>query len=217
MKIAKEGNIIIRNSAIIFALIVGALFYFQFLLAAYIVSGFLLLKLLFIIRFFRLPNREQKVDSGAIFAPADGVIVAVERVNEGEYFKDERLQVSIFMSVWNVHANWYPVAGEVKYFRHHHGKFMVANHPKSSTANERTTTVVASRGGEVLFRQVAGYIARRIVSYVKVGTMAEQNTRFGFIKFGSRIDIFLPVDCDIQVKLKDKVVGSQTVIAKFKE
>ncbi len=215
MKIAKEGNKIILICGVTFGVIIGGLFFFKLLTLAYIVSIFLFLKWCFILRFFRLPKRELLQDDKTIYSPADGTIVAVERVYEGEYFKEERLQVSIFMSVWNVHANWYPIGGKVKYFRHHHGKFIVANHPKSSTENERTTTVVEGDNGEVLFRQVAGYVARRIVSYVCEGEKAVQNNRFGFIKFGSRIDLFLPLDCDVAVKLRDKVVGSQSVIATF--
>ncbi len=213
MKIAKEGYVIIRNSFVLFTLIIGCLFYFNFNEIGYIVMIALTLKFCFILRFFRMPSRNIQKDSKSIFSPADGTIVAIERVYEDEYFKEERLQVSIFMSIWNVHANWFPVSGEIKYFRHHHGKFLLANHPKSSTKNERTTTVIESGNNEILFRQVAGYVARRIVSYVKEGEKAEQNSKFGFIKFGSRIDIFLPLDSKINVKLRDKVIGTQSLIA----
>ncbi len=216
MKIAKEGKSNIIRAITFTIVIVGGLLYLDYNLAVYIVAPLLFLKLCFVLRFFRLPCRKKHTKDGAIFSPADGTIVAIERVYEDEYFKEERLQVSIFMSVWNVHANWHPISGEVKYFKHHHGKFLIANHPKSSTENERTTTVVASGNTEILFRQVAGYVARRIVSYVSVGQKAEQNTRFGFIKFGSRIDLFLPLDSEVNVSLKEKVVGSQTIIANIK-
>ena len=133
------------------------------------------------------------------------------------FFHDTRIVVSVFMSIWNVHVNWFPVSGTVDYFRHHHGMFMVAWHPKSSEDNERTTTVIDMGGQKILFRQIAGLVARRIVSYARVGGRAEQNTQCGFIKFGSRVDLFLPTDADVQVRLGDKVVGTQTLIARLKK
>ena len=143
--------------------------------------------------------------------------VNVGEVEENEYFHDTRIVVSVFMSIWNVHVNWFPVSGTVDYFRHHHGMFMVAWHPKSSEDNERTTTVIDMGGQKILFRQIAGLVARRIVSYARVGGRAEQNTQCGFIKFGSRVDLFLPTDADVQVRLGDKVVGTQTLIARLKK
>ena len=140
-----------------------------------------------------------------------------EEVEEKEYFKDNRIVVSVFMSIWNVHINWFPVSGTVDYFRHHHGLFLVAWHPKSSEDNERTTTVVDMGGQKIMFRQIAGMVARRIVSYARVGHRVEQNSQCGFIKFGSRVDLFLPLDADIRVKLGDKVVGTQTLIARLKK
>ena len=131
--------------------------------------------------------------------------------------KDNRIVVSVFMSIWNVHINWFPVSGTVDYFRHHHGLFLVAWHPKSSEDNERTTTVVDMGGQKIMFRQIAGMVARRIVSYARVGHRVEQNSQCGFIKFGSRVDLFLPLDADIRVKLGDKVVGTQTLIARLKK
>lgn len=217
MKIDKEGYSIIRNTFIITVAITVALYFIGCPTTSTIVGSLLFLTFCFVLRFFRIPHRPQLKDDNFLFSPADGTIVALEKTYEGEYFKDERIQVSIFMSIWNVHANWYPVKGEVKYFRHHHGDFLVANHPKSSTANERTTTVVKNDKEEVLFRQVAGYVARRIVSYAEEGHVVEQNSRCGFIKFGSRIDLFLPLDTDIKVKLGDKVVGTQTIIASLKK
>jgi phosphatidylserine decarboxylase len=172
---------------------------------------------IFIISFFRAPRRVRIHDGDLVFSPCDGRVVVTEIVKEGEYFDgEEKMQVSIFMSVTNVHINWYPVGGLVKYFKYHPGRFLVAWHPKSSTDNERTTTVVETPSGvEVLFRQIAGAVARRIVSYVKVGESVEQNSIFGFIKFGSRIDILLPKDAKLLVEIGDKVVGTQTPIARI--
>ena len=156
-------------------------------------------------------------DDDLVFSPCDGRVVVTELVKDDEYFDgEEKMQVSIFMSVTNVHINWSPVGGLVKYFKYHPGRFLVAWHPKSSTDNERTTTVVETKDGvEVLFRQIAGAVARRIVSYVKVGEQVEQNSVFGFIKFGSRIDILLPKDAKLLVEIGDKVVGTQTPIARI--
>ncbi len=170
----------------------------------------------FLLRFFRFPDRPQLTDDGVLYAPADGTIVVIEKAQEDEFFKDERLQVSIFMSVWNVHINWYPIKGAVEYFRHHHGKFLVAWHPKSSTENERTTVVLNNGSNKVLLRQIAGFLARRIVCYATEGENVNQNQQMGFIKFGSRVDIFLPVGTKIEVSLNQKTVGGQTVIAKLK-
>lgn len=217
MKVDKEGFSIVINTAIIALLIVIIAYFSCSSTATIIIGSVMLLIVLFVIRFFRLPKRAHLTDDNALFSPADGTIVALEKTIEGEYFKDQRIQVSIFMSIWNVHANWYPIKGTVCYFRHHQGDFLVANHPKSSTQNERTTTVIESGSVKVLFRQVAGYVARRIVSYAKEGNCIEQNSRCGFIKFGSRIDIFLPLDTNINVSLGDKVVGTQTIIATFRE
>lgn len=216
MKIDKEGFKIIRNTFLISLVVVGISFFTLCKTATISIAAFMFLLCCFVIRFFRIPKREYIKDKSALLSPADGTIVAIEKVVEDEYFKDERIQVSIFMSVWNVHANWFPIAGEVKYFRHHHGDFLMANHPKSSTENERTTTVVTNEKIEILFRQVAGYVARRIVSYAIEGSVVEQNSRCGFIKFGSRVDIFLPLGTEINVKLGDKVVGTETKIAQIK-
>lgn len=181
---------------------------------AYILSGFLLLVIL---QFFRHPTRVHTINDNAIIAPADGEVVVIEEVEEPEYFKDKRLQVSVFMSPINVHVNRYPIAGEVMYAKYHAGKFLVASLPKSSTENERTSVVVkhTTNGKSVLFRQVAGALARRIVMYSKSGDMAEQCGEMGFIKFGSRVDLYLPLDVKINVKIGDVVKGSQTIVAEF--
>ncbi len=217
MKIDKEGYIIIRNTTIGSLLLSGVAFVALNMCAAIIVSSIALLATLFVLRFFRLPSRETLNEIDSIYSPADGTIVVCERVFEEEYLKRECIQISVFMSVWNVHANWYPIKGEVAFFKHHHGDFMVAWHPKSSTENERTTVVIKQSNREVLLRQIAGAVARRIVCYAKDDKHVEQNQRMGFIKFGSRVDLFLPLDADIKVRLNDKVVGSQTVIAEFSD
>lgn len=181
-------------------------------------SGIVVFGLLyiFLLRFFRFPSRPQLSDDGVLYAPADGTIVVIEKTVESEFFKDERIQVSIFMSVWNVHINWFPIKGVVEYFRHHHGKFLVAWHPKSSTENERTTVVLSNDKTKILLRQIAGFLARRIVCYASEGMGVQQNQQMGFIKFGSRVDIFLPVGTKVEVALNQKTVGGQTVIARFK-
>ncbi len=180
------------------------------------IAAVLLMLLLVLLWFFRVPRRDRTVDDGAILAPADGKVVAIEEVHEPEHFRDRRIQVSIFMSPLNVHVNWYPVAGTVSYARYHPGKYLVAWHPKSSTENERSTVVVRHpRHGEVLFRQIAGALARRICTYSSTGADAAQGHEFGFIKFGSRVDLFLPLDAKVQVALGESVQGSTTVIARF--
>ncbi len=166
-----------------------------------------------VLNFFRNPKRDAIVQDGAIIAPADGKIVAIEEVEESEYLKTKCLQVSIFMSVFNVHINWFPMKGIVKYFCHHNGRFMAAYLPKSSTENERTTVVIENeKGTQVLLRQVAGAMARRIVCYAKEETKINQGDQMGFIKFGSRVDIYLPLDSRVDVKIDQKVTGRQTII-----
>lgn len=179
----------------------------------YIVSAFLFI---IIIQFFRSPIKRITPDDNVVLCPADGKVVVIEETEEIEYFKDKRIQVSIFMSPINVHVNRNPVSGVVSFFKYHPGKFLVAWHPKSSTDNERTTIVVRrSNGVEVLFRQIAGALARRIVWYVKEKQEVTQGSEFGFIKFGSRVDLFLPPGTKIEVGIGDKVVGGKTVIARF--
>ncbi len=168
--------------------------------------------------FFRWPKRRPTtVFPDAIIAPADGKIVVIEEVYEPEVLKCQCLQVSIFMSVFNVHINWYPISGMIKYSRHHNGKFQAAYLPKSSTENERTSIVIEQENGtQVLVRQVAGALARRIVSYAKENYRAKQANQMGFIKFGSRVDLYLPLGTKIDVNLDDKVTGSQTIIGWLK-
>jgi phosphatidylserine decarboxylase len=171
----------------------------------------------FFLQFFRSPVRISNYSPVEIGCPADGEVVVIEETVEQEYFHDKRIQVSVFMSPFNVHVNWYPVSGKVKYVKYHPGKYLVAWHPKSSTLNERSTVVIETNDGkEVLVRQIAGAVARRIVTYSKEGDSIKTNQELGYIKFGSRVDIFLPLGTKIDVKLKDKVVGNKTILATFK-
>lgn len=216
MKIHEEGYTIISVFA---AMGVG------FTLLAYNILPYVgvfvgivsVLLFLFVLRFFRVPTRFMpQSDEMVVYSPADGTVVAIEEVVEDEYLDRRTLKISIFMSIWNVHINWFPVSGEVKYFKHHDGKYLVAWHEKSSTLNERTTTVVDTGRHTILFRQIAGFVARRIVNRTQVGDRATQNTECGFIKFGSRVDLYLPLGSEPMVKIGEKVVGTQTLIAKLK-
>jgi len=171
---------------------------------------------LFVLQFFRNPDRTiLHPDEDAFFSPADGKVVAIEEVTDTEVLAEKRLQVSIFMSPTDVHANRVPMSGTIKYFKYHSGKYLVAWHPKSSTENERTTFVISTKHGDILIRQIAGAVARRIVSYPQVGSSVNQGDELGFIKFGSRCDIFLPVNANITVKIGDHVKGNIDVIARF--
>ncbi len=218
MKFHKEGVPSLIITIIVIAVINFLTHYFApctpiILCVGYILSAFLLITIL---QFFRSPNRNIILNDNHIIAPADGKVVVIEEVIEAEYFKDKRIQVSIFMSPVNVHVNRYPLSGIVKYSKYHPGLFLVAWHPKSSTDNERTTIVVEHKNGEsVLFRQIAGALARRIVNNAKEGDLAQQGEEFGFIKFGSRVDLLLPLTAKIKVKLEQTVKGRQTVIAMF--
>ncbi len=175
-----------------------------------------LLLYVFLLFFFRLPVRSLEADPGIIYAPADGKLVVIEETFEKEYFKDKRLQISIFMSPFNMHSNRYPVAGRVKYVNHHPGQNMVAWHPKSSELNERSTIVVERNDGtEILIRQIAGAVARRIVTYSKENQEVKQGGELGFIKFGSRVDIFLPVGTEIEVPILQQVKANKTIIARI--
>ena len=170
---------------------------------------------LFTASFFRHPTRNTPDDEMNIIAPADGKVVVLEEVEEPEYFKNKRLQLSIFMSPTNVHVNRYPISGIVKYTKYHPGKYLVAWHPKSSTENERNTVVVGNETAEILMRQIAGKFAKKIVCYAKVNQEADQGSEFGFIKFGSRVDLYLPLGTPIHVKLNQKVRGGETILGKL--
>ena len=212
----KEGFVIIRNTLIGLLTLNTAAWYlaggFNLWVNLLVFASSVLLVL--ILQFFRNPKRNTQENPNHIIAPADGKVVVIEEVTEHEYFEDKRIQVSIFMSPLNVHVNRYPITGEVKYAKYHPGKFLVAWHPKSSIENERTTVVVENKTtGPILFRQIAGALARRIVMYSKKYDQAKQGEDMGFIKFGSRIDIFLPLDAKINAKLNNAVRGGETVIA----
>ena len=173
-----------------------------------------LLILVLILQFFRNPKRNTVISDDKILSPVDGKVVIIKKVFEKEYFKDERLQISVFMSPINVHVTRYPSSGEIIFSKYHPGDYLVAWHPKSSEKNERTTIVLKTKSfGEILYRQIAGALARRIVNYAKVGANAIQGEDAGFIKFGSRVDLFLPLDSKVKVKLNQKVIGGETVIS----
>ena len=186
--------------------------------AFYIMLTAAVVVLALVVNFFRYPNREiGTMDAREILAPSDGKVVVIEKVHEPEWFQDERIQVSIFMSPLNVHAQWAPLTGTVKAARYHPGKYLVAWHPKSSTENERTTHVIEGEKGTVLFRQIAGAVARRICHYMTEGQTLAHGDEVGFIKFGSRIDVFLPVGSEVCVELEQAVTGRETVLARFPE
>lgn len=221
MKISKEGRAIIPIAAVVLGSVAVGMGWLTWLALGTSLGWFwgfaALVTWGFVWAFFRIPERTVFSDERTVFSPCDGTVVVTEDVDETEVTGERRIQVSVFMSVTNVHQNWFPVGGRVSYFRHHHGRFMVAWHPKSSNDNEHTTTAVTMPSGTVVvFRQVAGMVARRIVSYARVGERAVQNTPCGFIKFGSRVDMYLPVDAEILVPLGTKVIGSQTPIARLK-
>jgi phosphatidylserine decarboxylase len=180
-----------------------------------IITSLLFLVWFWVVAFFRLPTRNMVHGEDKIICPADGKVVVIEETYEPEYFEGKRLQVSIFMSPLDVHVNRNPVSGEVKYMKYHPGKFLVAWHPKSSTENERTTIVIGNDNGDILLRQIAGAMARRIKYYVKVGDKVKQNEEFGFIQFGSRVDVFLPVGTQVDVKIGDVVKGGVTLLAHY--
>ena len=217
MKIHPEGYIIIFVTFLLLAginLLIRYLSPHQWLTVLLHVVSFVFFCI--VVLFFRNPDRTLVADDHKVFAPADGKIVAIEEVEETEYFHDNRIQVSIFMSAFNVHVNRYPVSGEVTYTKYHAGKYLVAWHPKSSLLNERSTIVIkAPNGQEILVRQIAGAVARRIVTYPKAGVQAVQGNDLGFIKFGSRVDVFLPLDAKINVQLEEIVKGNRTVLALF--
>lgn len=196
------------------AVVYGAFHFFDQSLVQILISATAIVIFLLLLQFFRNPKYPKVTGDHLIIAPADGKVVVIENTQESEYFKDQRIQVSIFMSPLNVHVNRNPIAGIVQYFKYHEGKYLVASHPKSSLENERTSTVIKhSSGLEVLFRQVAGALARRICWYVQEGDRVNQAEEMGFIKFGSRIDLYLPLTAKINVKLGEKTKGGVTVIA----
>ncbi|PLX15577.1 MAG: phosphatidylserine decarboxylase family protein [Marinilabiliales bacterium] len=216
MTIHKEGRAIVALFFIVLAAINLLMYFFvsTFPALTWVLGVASLLFLLFIVRFFRKPNRTLLQEDGVIYAPADGTVLVIEETDESEFFKDKRIQVSIFMSVWNVHINWFPISGIIKYFKYHPGKFLVARVPKSSSLNERTTVVLEDKENrQILVRQIAGIVARRIICYAKEGKEVKQNSELGFIRFGSRVDVFLPLDAKVEVKVGDKTTGTRTRLA----
>ncbi len=211
----KEGAKIILISTFVFTVLLLAtpyLFESQWLLKS--IQLFLLAFLLIILQFFRNPVRILDPNDDLVYAPVDGKVVVIEEVFEPEYFKDKRIQVSIFMSPINVHVTRYAISGKVKYSKYHPGKYLVAWHPKASTENERTTVVIENRVfGEVLYRQIAGALAKRIVNYAEEGMQVRQGDDAGFIKFGSRVDLYFPLGTKINVTLNQKAIGNRTIIA----
>ncbi len=219
MKIHREGFRSILIAAIIIAVVNISNFYFLYakmpkLTLFILVAGVLLW--LFIVSFFRLPKRRHSEGDADIICPADGKVVVIEEVVDEEYFKDKRIQVSIFMSPANVHVNRNPVSGSVLYSKYHKGKYLVAWHPKSSTENERHSVVLQNERGTILVKQIAGALAKRIVNYLKPGMQVKQNEELGFIKFGSRVDVLLPLGTEVSVSLNEKVKGGVTVLGRFK-
>jgi len=217
MRIHKEGYTILMT-------LIGILTAANILIWLLVQPGSLLLRvflavsvafLLFILWFFRLPRRDLERNDNLVIAPADGKIVAIEETDENEFFNDKRLQVSIFMSPLNVHVNLFPITGTVSYYKYHPGEYLVAWHPKASSANERSSVVVENGSHAVLVRQIAGVLARRIVCYARPGEKVDQGQELGFIKFGSRVDLFLPTDVKLNVQIGQKVSGKSSVIASF--
>ena len=218
MTIHKEGIKTIVISAILFGAINLASFFFlsyPYPWISWLIFLVTIVLWLFIISFFRIPSRSLVVNEQFVIAPADGKVVVIEEAYDEEYFKDRRLQISIFMSPANVHQNRNPISGEVVYSQYHKGKYLVAWHPKSSTENERHSVVIKNTKGAILVKQIAGAVARRIINYLKVGQKAEQAAEMGFIKFGSRVDVLLPLEASVEVKLNQTVVGGITVLAKL--
>lgn len=215
LRIHKEGRTLLLVAAIILSFLNYAIWKFA-PVAFWPVLVVSVVLYLIVLQFFRNPVREVMVaDQNIIYAPADGRVCVIEEVMESEYFQDKRLQVSIFMSPFNVHVNRNPVSGIINYFRYHPGKYLVAWHPKSSTENERTTVVYSLGGTEILMRQIAGAMAKRIKWYIGEGDEVEQGNDMGFIKFGSRVDLFLPLNANIEVAMNQQVRGNKTIIARL--
>lgn len=218
MTVHKEGYQTIALCGLFFVIINSVLFFFLPYSVSWIAWLFFILSFLFflfVISFFRVPQRVLTLDDSKIVAPADGKVVVIEETVDAEYFRDKRLQISVFMSPANVHQNLNPVSGEVVYSKYHKGKYLVAWDPKSSTQNERHTVVIQHNGTPVLVKQIAGAVARRIVNYLKQGQKVEQGGELGFIKFGSRVDLLLPPGTKVHVQLNEVVKGGITVLASW--
>lgn len=215
MTLHREGYKILRNEILIFLMVNYITYWYSEILFWYFTLPISVFLFVMSVYFFRVPERNFERKEGSIYAPCDGKVVVIEETEESEFYKDKRLQISIFMSPLNVHNNVYPIGGKVTYTKYHPGKFLVAWHPKASTDNERNTIVVENDKISVLFRQIAGIVARRIISYPNVGDSATTSDEFGFIKFGSRVDVLLPIGTKVTTKLNQKVEGGITVIAAY--
>ena len=215
MRLHKEGTKIIIYTVLLLSAI--NLAFFQFLdvpFLNYTLLSISVVLLVLVLNFFRVPLRKVTINDKNILAPSDGKLVVIEQVQENEYLKEKCIQLSIFMSPLNVHKQWFPINGKVEYTKYHPGKYLVAWHPKSSTENERSTTVISSNNGtKILFRQIAGAVARRICNYANLGETITQKDEAGFIKFGSRVDVFVPINATIKVKIGDKIIGGHTILA----
>jgi len=217
MRIHKAGISVILVTILFITLVLTILFATGTHHVVFYTVGLLLsLLLLFVLRFFRNPKRRIEISENQVIAPSDGKVVAIEEVTENEFIKDKRIQVSIFMSVWNVHINWLPVLGKVVQSLHFNGRYMAAWLPKSSTENERSVVIIESKNaGKIMVKQIAGAVARRIITYAKEGDSISAGDQLGFIRFGSRVDVLLPVNSVIKVKLNDKVTGGITLLAEL--
>ena len=218
MTIHKEGTATISLTALIVGILNIVNFSYLYpitALSAWAVFTILVGLFLFIVSFFRIPNRKLTINDSAIIAPADGKVVVIEEVEPDEFYKEKRIQLSVFMSPANVHVNRMPIAGNIIYNKYHPGKFLVAWHPKSSTDNERWSVVVENEKGSILLKQIAGALARRICNYAPVGTTYQQCAEYGFIKFGSRVDLLLPIGTKIHTKIGNTVKGGVTILASW--
>jgi phosphatidylserine decarboxylase len=218
MSLHKEGYKIIFVTFIALAILTFLTWYFiPNEILQFILYFGLFMEFIWTISFFRVPNRDVNFNENNVLSSADGKIVAIEEMTETEFFKDKRIMISVFMSPFNIHVNWYPFKGKVIYTKYHKGKYLAAYNPKSSMDNERNSIVLENKEGKaVLIRQIAGVMARRIISYAKKNDKVEQGDEFGIIRFGSRVDFFLPLDAEVKVKLGDNVTAQQSVIASFK-
>ncbi|MEQ9220560.1 MAG: phosphatidylserine decarboxylase family protein [Cyclobacteriaceae bacterium] len=218
MRIHKEGYMIIPVSAVLIGLLYAILYYFiPIAIVQYLLAAAAFIFWILIVRFFRNPEVPTSQLPDQVLAPAEGKVVVIEKTREEEYLKEERIQISIFMSPLNVHVNRSPFKGKISYFKYHPGKYLVAWHPKSSTDNERTSIgFELANGKKMLIRQIAGAVARRIRFYPKVGDLVDNGSELGFIRFGSRVDVYLPLDADIKVKIGDTTDCGQTVLAELK-
>jgi len=215
MKLHKEGNATLSIEILAFSLFNYLAYSYAYEYVAFFTTAITSFLFIMTLNFFRIPKRNFERRKEIVYAPCDGKVVVIEETEEPEYYKDKRIQVSIFMSPLNVHNQVYPISGKVKYTKYHPGKFLVAWHPKASNDNERSTVVVENDKISILFRQIAGAVARRIITYSKEGDTANVADEFGFIKFGSRVDLFFPIGTKINTQLEDKVTGGQSVIASY--